>query len=76
VPLTGPKVLPTSPACSGVRQRAFTPDGVTAPFINIVDVTFHCPGSIARSDALAEAASISEHSNVIPNLVILISFLG
>jgi hypothetical protein len=74
VPLTGPKVLATSPACSGVRQRAFTPGGVTAPFINVVDVTFQFPGSTAKSDASAETISAREHNNVIPNLVICVSF--
>jgi hypothetical protein len=74
VPETGPKVLPTSATCSGVRQRAFACGGAAAPFMTVFEVTFHCPGSIRLSAAAEVANTGSEQSNIIPNLVIRPSF--
>src|SRR5205085_6704768 len=74
VPDTGPKVLARSPACSGVRQRAFTCGGEVAPFITVFEVTFHCPGSMRFSAAAEPANTGSEQNNIIPNLVIRRSF--
>src|SRR3981081_1330671 len=68
--ITGPKVFVTSPVCSGVRQRALTCGGEVAPFITVVEVTFHCPGSIRFSATAGTVESASAHNNVIPNPII------
>jgi hypothetical protein len=68
VALSGPKVLPTSPACSGLRQRNFTCGGTAAPFIRVFEVTFHSPGSIEFSAAAEIAGTANAQSHTPQNL--------
>jgi hypothetical protein len=68
VPIVGPKVLPRSPACSAERQRALTCGGSVPPFIVVLVVTFHWPGSIEVSAATATAGARTAQSRAIQNL--------
>src|SRR6202020_2707396 len=68
VPMVGPNVWPTSPACSAVRQRALTCGDNLPPFTMVLVVTFHCPGAIEVSDAAATAGARTTQNIVIQNL--------
>ena len=70
VPETGPKVVATFAACSGVMQRDFDCGGDVVPLMTAVEVTFHSPASIRFSAAAAAVSAGSELSKTIANLVI------